>query len=472
MKLTDNLYFRLFLPFSASLLLATLAAWWIATSLLTSSLEQHLTKQLKHTAAVLSEGNFPFTRDLLIRLSRVIDADIFLIQDNGQLGPSTLETDQLKLQKLLLTQYKDWQSSDQQDGEYLATRFDFQNHPYQLVFHRVARERDPRYIAVAALTSLSAAHNSSRQVAQWLGITAFIGILLLAWIGHRIAQRFTFPVQELAKMARGITAGKRDVRAVIHHADEVGELAQTLNTMTEKLQFYENEIAQKSRLATVGEMATRIAHEIRNPLTAIKLQTQLLHESSSTSQQAITQKLLDEISRLELIVTGTLDVARPISLNIKNTQLNDLINFVTTLLAPQIQHRGIALNLALEQQLPTIPLDGDRIKQILLNLILNATDELKQGGKILISTHYQSDNQTDKNTIILTVEDSGPGIADHQIKEIFEPMKSGKTGGLGLGLAMSKELVVLHGGSIDAERSKLGGACFRIIFPIGIPDND
>jgi len=463
MKFTDSLYFRLFLPFSASLLLATVFAWWIATSLLANSLEQHLTKQLRHTATVLSEGNFPFTRDLLIRLASVIDAEIFLIKSDGSLGPSTLRTEQPELQKQLLIRYDNWQNLKEANNQYSAVRINYLSQPHQLVFHHIDRARDTRYIAVAALSSLSSIHNTSRQVTLWLGIAAFTGMLLLAWIGHKIARRFTVPVQELATMAGQISTGNRDVRAVVHHADEVGELARTLNTMAEKLQFYEEQVAQKSRLATVGEMATRIAHEIRNPLTAIKLQTQLLHENSATSQQTVTQRLLDEISRLELIVTSTLDVARPVTLNTQATQINTLISSVTTLLAPQIQHRGIELNLNLDPELMEIPLDGDRIKQILLNLILNAADELNQGDKLLICTQHNANN----NETILTVEDSGPGIPDDKLKEIFEPMKSGKTGGLGLGLTMSKELVELHGGQIFVERSTLGGACFRITFPTG-----
>jgi two-component system sensor histidine kinase HydH len=272
-------------------------------------------------------------------------------------------------------------------------------------------------------------------------------------------------------MAERIADGDREVRAAIKPADELGALGAALNRMAERLAAYEHEIAEQNRLSALGEMAARIAHEIRNPLMAIKLHLELLQESVTGPDRDRVARLLEEIRRLELIVSSSLSMVRPASLKLTETDLNDIIDSVAGLMNRQLEHHGIEL-LFDRGNLPPIPLDAASVKQVLLNLINNAVANLPGGGTIRMS----STMAPDERYVLLRVEDTGPGICESEWKTIFSGPRQSRsreeiTGSLGLGLIVCQELIELHGGHINVDRAPiLGGARFSIYFPLSPPD--
>jgi len=423
--------------------------------MLTLSLEERLEDQLGHAGDVLAEGELPLTENLLQRLGRLLKAEIALIQPNGQLGPSTLGQDS----ELRASLTDRWHSGLQ---EGTTTFIQKRSTPFLVVTRTLPKARDSRYLAVAVAASLGDAREAGRRAAWWLGAAALLGILILAWVGHRIALSITQPMQELARMADRITAGDRTVRMHFSHAKELNVLADALNTMAQRLQVYEQEIAEQNRLAALGSMGARIAHEIRNPLTAIKLELQLLSESLPDQQRAMAGSLLDEVRRLELIAASALQAGQGTHLSLKSTDLNSPVCEVAQLFKTQFKHRGIQLETISEDTLPGILVDPDRVKQILVNLLVNAGDALVEGGVIRVGTG----KNTVENELFFWVEDSGPGIPIEHRATLFSGTNSSKPGGLGIGLKLSKELVELQGGQIQVEESSLGGARFVVRFPM------
>jgi len=457
MSIKGDIYLRLFLPFSFALLLAAIFAWWTATNIIEGTLEQRLEGQLKHAASVLAEGSVPLTPELLRRLGHLLQADIVLIRSDGSQSFTTLAAHEAPLGQAVGAVIKRYTNLSSAVG----VPFVFQQIPYLTVISPITDAHDQRYNAVAMVASLEEVHQASLSAAWRLGGAAFVSILILAILGHFLARGITGPVKELALMASRIASGDRSVRAMLKAGNEIGELAQALNEMTEKLAVYEEEVARSSRLAAVGQTAARVAHEIRNPLTAIKMQIQLLHEAVGPQQQGITRSLLGEVQRLELIVASTLDLSRPAQLNCAPTDLNELVLELTRLLAPQLEHRGIHLDIHRANSLPPALIDSNRVKQVLLNLLVNAADALPDGGKILLETTYNASGKS----IGVMIEDSGPGIPPEKMARLFTPLQTDKPGGFGLGLSLSKELIELHGGHIDVDSGTLGGARFRVWFP-------
>ncbi len=459
-KSINSIYLRFFLPFSISLILATSLAWLIATSLLTDSLEQRLEDKLRHATSVMAEGAFPFTQEVLQRLARLLDADFVLIRTDGEVGRSTLPEHRTGIRDAVKTT---WQQPHRRDGSLILN---LSSEPFALVFQTLPEGRNEPYAMVAAVGSLADVYATARRTGWWLASAALLGTLVLAWVGHRLTRGLSLPIAELATMADRIASGDRSVRvAPVNGIHEIGALADALNRMTVRLQDYEQEVADQNRLAALGEMAARVAHEIRNPLTAIKLQVQLLGEAFEDDQErARVNGLLDEIRRLELVVSGTLAVARPAQLKLGDTDLNALIREVGSLMEPQLAHRQILLEIVLGE-LPAAALDADRIKQVIFNLLTNAADELSAGGTIRVATEFIAA----ENRISLCVEDSGSGIAPQLRDALFNRMAGTKPSGLGVGLLLSKELIELHHGTIEADSSPaLGGARFTIRFPVQI----
>jgi signal transduction histidine kinase len=242
---------------------------------------------------------------------------------------------------------------------------------------------------------------------------------------------------------------------------ELAALATSLNQMTARLESYEAELADRSRLAALGELSARIAHEIRNPLTGLKLHLQLLAESATAAQAATVTRLLDEVGRLELIVASSLALgggqrAAP--------QPGDLVTVgeaVLQLMEPSLRHRHIDVTRQLAA-LPSVTMDRDRFKQALLNLVANAADALPGGGTIMVTTARDPTH----GTVRVSVEDSGAGFPPEQLAGSANGAGSRKPFGLGLGLRLCREIAAEHGGRLELGRSDaLGGARATIELP-------
>jgi signal transduction histidine kinase len=430
------------------MLLGTVIAWVVGNLLYASTLERRLTDQLGHAAGVLADGTFPLTPALLSRLSRLLRADIALISAGGDVDFATGGSRERFVAALSRTGSVESATDRPSDAV-------VEGAGYVGVLHRLSGERDSRYRAIVLISDLSDIRRASRESALWLGLAALAGVLGLTWIAHRIGLTITEPIQDLSRMADAIARGDREVRVPVRRGDEIGRLAGSLNAMAERLARYEQELVKHNRLAALGNMAARIAHEIRNPLTAIKLQIQLLAEDLPADRGAAVAGLEDEIDRLELIVSGVLGQAQtgPVTLNRRSVDPSRMIEETTRLFRPQFSHRGIALDSRLAPDPPRVSLDPDRFKQVLMNLLVNARDALPDGGRVLVTCIHDRDS----GHLLVTVEDSGPGIAPEQQAQVLSGGGSDKPQGLGLGLRLSRELVEAHGGELRLDRGPLGG---------------
>lgn len=453
MQRPGRIYLKIFVPFAAVLMLALLYASWVASTLLASALTQRLDEQMSHALDVLATGVLPLTEDLLRRTSELLRADIVLLDTEGEVALSTTPID-ADLANVLRVE-AERNGSLREYGQ------------LRISMERVAVGRDGRYNHVAAITNLSDLRDAARDTAWLLALSAAAAAVLLAIAGHYLARTITRPILELSDMAKRIAAGNRDVRVALEQSDEIGALADSLNEMAGRLDAYEHELKEQSRLSALGEMAARVAHEIRNPLTAIKLRLQMLAETGGPNETV--DRLLREIQRLELIVASALTVARPQRLNQSRADLNAVLDDVLALVETQLTHQRLHLEKRFGQ-LPIVPVDADAIKQILFNLINNAAAAQPRGGRIRVSSRLCEG----ADTVEVTVEDAGPGMpaADAQASsQETRGVADARSGAvrLGLGLKLCRELVDLHRGTLRVDRSpELCGARFAIVLPVSI----
>ncbi len=221
------------------------------------------------------------------------------------------------------------------------------------------------------------------------------------------------------------------------------------------------------RLASVGTLTAGLSHEIRNPLNAAGLQLAVLERRVRKLDEAIQQPLLaplllvrDEIQRLEHILHDFLQFARPAPAKLLPFSLQELLANITALLAEPAAKRGVALEL-LVPDLPDVKGDADQLKQVFMNLAINALDACPEGGRVKLSASGEG------NTMRVSVEDSGVGIPPADRDRIFEPFFSTKSQGSGLGLPISHAIISQHGGRIEVHASQLGGARFDVLLPCG-----
>ena len=422
------------LPLGVTLLVAMAVAWAIALYLLTDAIDRRLDAQLENATSILAEGTFPFSPDLIGRLDRIIEARIVLLDESGDIGLSTGDESINKAIGALTDQI-----AALRGNEVYFNTMSAGDTPWRTAVRRLQLARDDRYRYVAATASLSATRQVARDSALLLGAAMFLAAAVLALVGSFFTRSITRPVTDLAQMADRIADGERDFSIDISEGNEIGVLARALTGMAAKLQDYESELARQSRLSGLGDLAARMAHEVRNPLTAIKMQLQLLEERVDEADGDRIRKVLAEIRRLELIVESTLVLGGPLNLQLAPTEPAALVDEVVELLQPALDHRGITLSAELGA-LPAAAMDADRIKQVLLNLINNAADELTQGGAIRIS----GTASVEGDSLDIAIEDTGPGIDALRAAE-----QSAKPFSLGVGLAIGR------GGAGAAETPSL-----------------
>jgi PAS domain S-box-containing protein len=229
-----------------------------------------------------------------------------------------------------------------------------------------------------------------------------------------------------------------------------------------KTRQLERERAQREHLAVIGEMSARIAHEIKNPLASIQTGIQLLESqiAKDKTQKSFYERLRGEIQRVDSILKGLLSYAREEHLNLKTTQITQIINRFSELVKPTLKKHRLNLQMQVAEDLPQVKIDEQKIEQVLWNVFLNAIQASDPGKKIILTLNQRNHN------VILSISDEGGGISESQIKKVFQPFFSTRTQGSGLGLPISKKIIEKHGGRISVKSEAGKGTTFTIELPI------
>jgi signal transduction histidine kinase len=263
----------------------------------------------------------------------------------------------------------------------------------------------------------------------------------------------------------------RDIQLVSAVADQLSVALQKAN-LYENLQIslqqekaMRNQLMQNERLAVMGRLLATVSHELNNPLQAIQNALFLLKEETNFSPQARQdlEIVLAESERMANMIERLRATYRPIQVeDFIPTQVNNLIEDVYALISTHLRHNQIVFEFQPDPELPAIPALADQIRQVVLNLLMNAVESMTTGGKLTVSTALLRDT----NEILLSVSDTGKGIPDDLLPNIFEAFVTDKQRGTGLGLTISYDIVMKHHGRITAENNLYEGALFKVWLPV------
>ena len=283
---------------------------------------------------------------------------------------------------------------------------------------------------------------------------ATVGVVL--W-----AQRLSRPIRQLTKGLGQVAAGNLDERVEVRRLDEIGTAIDTFNRMTAELRHSRDRLVYMARLESWQALARKMAHEVKNSLTPIRLTMEEVaarDDGRDSFLQTASQIVVDEVTSLERRVRAFADFSseppiRPRQLDV-NSLLQERISFLKT------AHPEIAYSMRLADDQPCAVADEDLVKGMLTNLLENAAQATKPGGVVLGITDSGSNGK-----VAIEVHDSGPGLAPQVRNSLFQPTISFKPGGMGLGLSIARRSAVLSGGDIELVTSELGGAGFRVLLP-------
>lgn len=287
---------------------------------------------------------------------------------------------------------------------------------------------------------------------------AGVGLLLVVVVAYLIARTIASPVERLAETARLLSEGTLEAEVpAAGGGSEIGRLEDAFRNMIEGLRRNREQLLKSERLAVLGQMAAGVAHEIRNPLSAMKMTVQMLRQETPESAREPHDVLLREIERLELTVSELFNAVHPSKLQKTRLPLPALAEEVLALLRPQLEHLSIRVERRFESG-NGVDVDPQIFKRAIMNLVLNGAQAMPSGGPLIIGTAVRD------GRVRFFVRDAGPGVAPEVRDRVFEPFVSTKVAGTGLGLAVTRKIVEDHGGSIGFD-STTSGAEFWIELP-------
>jgi two-component system NtrC family sensor kinase len=342
-----------------------------------------------------------------------------------------------------------------------------------------------------------------RESTLWIaGVSLTFILIASVAVGFFVHRLVYLPLRDLESGAHRLSAGNLDQPIPVRSADEFGKLASVFNSMTdalrnsrEQLRDWAHTLEQKvesrtqelrraqaetmrgEKLASVGLLASGVAHELNNPLTGILTFSHLLRQKmpDKSADAEDMDLVIRETKRCAAIIKRLLDFAREKLPEKKFTDLNQVIDDTVRIIERPAHLRDIEIALDLDRTLPPIWIDADQIKQVIMNMLVNAQHAVEEKGNITISTRRAQDPRAPatepKPMVAISIVDTGCGIPEANLRRIFDPFFTSKDvgKGTGLGLSVSHGIVEAHGGLIEVE-SKVGeGSTFRVFLPLTPP---
>ena len=285
--------------------------------------------------------------------------------------------------------------------------------------------------------------------------------LILWWLNRSLVIQ---PVAALVEGTRRVAEGDLTTQIAVTAKHELGDLARSFNDMTRRLADSQRQLYQADKLASVGQLAAGVAHEINNPLTGVLSYASLLQKrlTADAETREDLEVIIRETLRCREIIRGLLDFARPVPPARRPTDLNEVVRHAASVVKNPLADHQVDLDLSLAKDLPPAHADANQIQQVVVNLLLNAANAIgSEGGGIHVTTR-----EAEGATVEIEVQDSGRGIAPENLSRVFEPFFTTRgTSGTGLGLAVTWGIVEGHGGTIEV-RSEVGqGSCFTVRLP-------
>ncbi|HEX7481201.1 MAG TPA: ATP-binding protein [Polyangiales bacterium] len=312
---------------------------------------------------------------------------------------------------------------------------------------------------------VSAQQEQAITVLWALAAMALLVGLVVAWWSQRVLS----PLPRLQERVEAVARGELSERLGPTTDDEIGRLAQEFERMVaalvareDSLREAQTRLLQTERLAAIGRMAAHVSHEVRNPLSSIGLNVELLEEELAGANRE-TKDLLGaihrEIERLRAVTEEYLRVARLPNPRLEPEHIGDVIQGTVQLMRAEMNAATVTLDVELDDELPLVAMDEAQIRQVLINLLKNAREAMPSGGRIGVRAQRKGDG------VEVTVRDQGVGMDAEHKERIFDLFYTTKQRGSGLGLPLTQQIVVAHGGQIRCESAPGEGTVFTLHFP-------
>lgn len=446
-----RLHHRIVLPFALTALVATSGVAYAALTVADRVLRARAEARVVDVAEQLARSNFALNPAILRSVRDIAGVDVVSFTREGVVEVATVDPPAARrVARALL---------GRTTAEVLH---DVCAAPCAVAVRPVVANPDVRVAAVVGTADLDEA---AQTVGRFVIAAALLSIVVMLAATQATARRLTRPLDRLVAFTRDVARGG-DARAPAGD-DEVGSLGSAFNEMLDRLQQSRDALVRSEKLALTGLLAARVAHDVRNPLSSIKMQTQLLRDRSRRGADHDATGMLDAVQRdilqVESVVQDLLELARPGELTRAPTAVAPLLGEVLEQVGPHLTYRNIDVRRDCAPDVPLVPLDAHRMKQALRNVIQNAADAMPSGGTLSVSCRVATSGE-----VAVEVADDGVGIDPALLSRIFDPFVSTKPHGVGLGLVNARAVVESHGGTIAVTGRQSGGTQVTFRLPVEV----
>lgn len=295
-------------------------------------------------------------------------------------------------------------------------------------------------------------------------------VVILISVALVVARDIVAPVRSLVTATRKVADGKLDTRIVNTQQDEIGELQRAFNDMTAALsettarvrELHQEEIQRAAQLATVGELASGVAHEVKNPVIGIAHGLDLVRRR--LGRDPVVTPIMDEmarqLSRIQQTLQELLTFARPATPTLGPVGANELVDRAIRLVQPAAERAGLQIDVRKDASIPRILADEEMLHQALVNVLMNAVQATPPGGLVTVTTSRRNDD------VQIEISDTGRGIAASDLEFVFKPFFTTRHMGTGLGLSITREIVQRHGGTVTLVSQPGAGTTLTLRLPI------
>lgn len=451
--------FKIILPFAALLVLTLVLITVLSISLLSRTLEREVDLRLARSAEILESAGFALNPVILHRMQMITDAEICTFGPDGKVLATTMDASAANSLVGRVRSEAVARKVFEGSQGVVFSEVDYEGVPYRVAYGTISNSNSDRLL-VALAFNLSEIQEMRSKLQRTMGLVALLIVVLIVIFSHLIARTITSPLERLAEATVAVASGSFGTTVEVGTKDEVGQLSRVFNQMSRQLADSEKRLVRSEKLALTGQLSARVAHDIRNPLSSIKMQTQLLEsklEGRSARQQV--DEILEDIERVETVLKELLDLASPGRLNRTVQNVNAVMEDALRMNAARLRHLGVEVKVQLAKDLPDMPIDGNRLARGLSNLIVNAMEAMPEGGLL------QLESRLEDRDVVIEVCDTGIGLTEGCAERVFDPFFTTKREGVGLGLVNAKTVVELHGGTIRLLARKTVGTCTVVRLP-------
>ena len=445
---------KIVIPFTLLFIITTLLTALISINLMARILEARVATQLDQASHVITRNDFALNATILKNLKSVLGADVVTFRKgDGSVLASTLEPGAVPDLLSAVVTYP------LEGNEFVLRDVTIGNEPFKIGYRPLSTPPNTWTAVIADTADIA---DMQRSIANGVLLAAVLLVLLMSVVGQLVARSVTAPVLRLVEFTKRVAAGERHQQSRIASNDEIGELGSAFDEMVGQLRSSEEKLLRSEKLAVTGLLAARVAHEVRNPLSAIKMQTQLLRSKvgANADTQALVTSILQGIDRVEWVVRGMLDLASEQALQFEWQSVNGVLDYVLEMTGPHLRHHKVEVRKDYSAGIPEMMLDRNRFILACLNLVMNSSDAMPNGGTLDVQTRKDGD------AVIIEIVDDGVGI-DPAVKDrLFDPFVTTKREGVGLGLVNTRSIIERHKGTIELSPGSGRGTRAIIRLPI------